>query len=739
MIHHRWIRAVWWSVAAAVFAPGAGVGQSLPTDANSSIAGASGAPSPDPRAQLQDPNVSQSAADLAAIRVVAQHDEATHALVVALLKTGPVSAKIALARALGLVAWPDPDFVDPLIGMLQGRQPAAAAAAPQALAQYPDNPLVLQALVAQAKSDRTDIRQPVIRALGTFSQKLAAQTLLDLLHDDQDQIRESAGAALIEMTGRTDLDHDSDRWAKWFGQYSGLSEGEFREAIIRGRGEAFESQLADQRTFQNAADEFLRGDFWTAAPANRAGILLAYLRSPAPEIRQLGAELVYASATATGAPPGTIQETRLLLSDPSPAVRAAAATALSADVGSADALVAQLQREQDDFVRVRLITSLAPFRDVHAVELMLKLLAEGTSYSVQIAAADGIRQGGEIFDKDQELKLRAIDTLKVALARTDAPGQQGLRKAIVAALATIHDNSLSDVFQRLLLPEEPLDVRANALVGLGNMPDAAPFAPAIARHLHDDEYQMRLAAVEALRPGANPMPYITALLDRMNNDPNDQVKARAWNVLQSWSQLPDIDEQCLIGLADGLKSEPAKELLVRQKLCERLAQDIKNAANDSLRRSASQELAEEEQNVGALMMTAAIGQPLQAADQFRAALDYWKTKPGTAVVVINTLCREIVDALLAAKHWEDAASFASSIIKQYGNDPALKVTSQTVAIEFVVAAGNMENANSYGDAMELFDAVEKMDPPLPPDYADQLANKRALIEAKHAASSKPRP
>ena len=200
----------------------------------------------------------------------------------------------------------------------------------------------MQALVAEAKSDRTDIRQPVIRALGTSSQKLAAQTLLDLLHDDQDPISEAAGDALIEMTGRTDLDHDADKWGKWFGQYSGLSDEEFGKAIIRGRGEAFESQLADKRTFQNAADELLRGDFWTASPANRGGILLGYLRSPAPEIRELGSELVHESRTATGAPPGTIQQTRVLLSDPSPAVRAAAATALSGDVDSAGDLVAQL-------------------------------------------------------------------------------------------------------------------------------------------------------------------------------------------------------------------------------------------------------------------------------------------------------------------------------------------------------------------------------------------------------------
>lgn len=89
---------------------------------------------------------------------------------------------------------------------------------------------------------------------------------------------------------------------------------------------------------------------------------------------------------------------------------------------------------------------------------------------------------------------------------------------------------------------------------------------------------------------------------------------------------------------------------------------------------------------------------------------------------------------------DDAATFASATIKQYGNDPNLRVTSQTVAREFVVAAGNLQESSdpgSYPDAIALLDAVKKMDPPLPPDYADQLASRRAAIEARHAASSRP--
>ena len=67
----------------------------------------------------------------------------------------------------------------------------------------------------------------------------------------------------------------------------------------------------------------------------------------------------------------------------------------------------------------------------------------------------------------------------------------------------------------------------------------------------------------------------------MNRDGNDQVRAAAWDELQFWAQSPAMDEIGLSTLADGLKPQPANELLIRKKLCNRLAIDVKNGANTS--------------------------------------------------------------------------------------------------------------------------------------------------------------
>ncbi|HEY1923059.1 MAG TPA: HEAT repeat domain-containing protein, partial [Tepidisphaeraceae bacterium] len=645
----------------------------------------SGTTGQDPITLLQndDPTLPQNTRDMAAIRLISAKETSSIATIVDLLSNGPPLSRLGLARALGAVEWPEREFIDPLATLVRGRDQASVTAAAEALRQYPDSEDVLQQLIAQAKSDRpADIRLPVIRALGAFTQKQAAQTLVDLLqHDESDQIEAAAGDGLIEMTGLESLDHDPVRWGEWYVKDQALSELDFRNMVISRRGEAFENQESRHKELEDAADELLRNNFWRSTTGERAGILLSYLQSPAPEIRALGAELVYLSATANGAPPGTIQQTRMLLSDPSPEVRAAAATALSADFDSAADLAAQLAREQDDVVRVRLINSLAPFSNLSAIDQMLKLAGNSTSRAVRIAAVNGIRQGADVIDATPATKARAIDVLTSALHDTDVPGQPKLREAVTGALAAMRDDSLFDTFRQLVAPTEPLGVRANALIGLGSLPSASNpnHAFEIARNLDDEEYQMRLAGVEAMGMAPKPMtlPFIGKLMDRMNQDGNDQVRAAAWTVLKEWAQSPAIPEASLAAMADGLSHDPGKEVFVREKLRDRLGEDAQNAPDDAARRKAAQDRASQAQDIGDLLMEPGLNRPGPAAEQYRAALEYWKANNG-GVDVINRLCGNVEQALLAAKRWEDAADFAQQTIKDWGTDANLKVTSQTV-------------------------------------------------------------
>jgi HEAT repeat protein len=723
-----------WTVSLlSALAPGAGHAQQAATEGSPTSAPSPDTGENDARQILEDPGTTAPAAQIAAIRLLASHDDTVKSEVVRLLNDGSPVAKVAVARSLAEVPWPDDQFINPLLEMLRSRDVAAASAAAEALTEYRNNPRVLQELCALAKSDRPDVQPAIIAALGSFAQEPAAQTLIDLV-DEPDPIGISAIDALIAMTGRTDLDHNADEWKQWYAKNQNLSNANFEAEIVKERGQAFESNLGEHRLFETEVAGFLNSDFWSASLANRSSILLAYLRSPSPEIREIGAKLVYDSKIAVGALPGTMEQTRLLLSDPSAEVRAAAAEALEGDTNSTAQLVAQLARETDDYVRVKLINSLASSEDPSAVREMLTLAGKGSSMAVRIAAADGLSQAGDVVNKDPDLKSKAISTLKSALEGTDLPEERNLRRAIVGALAVIKDSSLVDVFQPLLSPNEDPAVRANALVGLGNMPDADRYAHLIASHLEDAEPTMRLAALRALHLPADSAIYIDPLVKLMNSDASDDVRREAWQDLSNWAKTPDADEQSLITLADDL-SDPKKELVIRMQICERLKQDIQSATNGDARGKMAQQLAEQQQVVGDLLSKN--GDPAGAAEQYVAALNFWKSNQGSPDV-IRLLCKDIVDSLLASKQWDGAADFAAGIIKQFGNSPA----TQAIATEFIITGNTLDQStdpDAYSDAIAMMDALQKMNPPLPQETRDQLANLRQAMEAKHNAVAHPQP
>ena len=316
------------------------------------LAGAQTFPAPDfgtatpvrlPQDILNDLNSTQDARNGAALQLIAPQDSQAHADVLAVFRDGPDKSKLAMALALGTVSWPQPDFEQPLLALLSGRDPVAASAAARALMQYHDDPQVMNTLIDQARQTGRPpaTRLAVIQALASFAHQPSAQQLVDLLeHGDSDAICEGAGDALIEMTARTDLDHNAKLWAQWWDKNKGpaVTDQAFHDMIIRQRGEAFAAQLAQYNAFRAATEDLLRRNFWSAPRDKQTGILLGYLQSPAPQIRVIGAKLVLESATVGAPAPAIIQETQRLLSDPSAEVRAAAASALSADYASASAL-----------------------------------------------------------------------------------------------------------------------------------------------------------------------------------------------------------------------------------------------------------------------------------------------------------------------------------------------------------------------------------------------------------------
>ena len=402
--------------------------------------------------------------------------------------------------------------------------------------------------------------------------------------------------------------------------------------------------------------------------------------------------------------------------------------------------MAQLGRETDDVVKVRILRALGS-PDLLAINQMLNLVGPAQSDMVRIAAADGIRSGSKTINGDPKLKQSAIDTLTNILPGTEVPGEENLRTAIVGALSQISDQQLSAVFAPLILPTESVPVRANALLGLGNLPNPASYGGQIARTLEDQSPALRVAAAEALRhvpPGPS---LILAMLNHLTGDSDDNVRSKAWSVLLDWAREPDLDEAYLSQIVGGLQNDPAKELAVQQILCDRLAADAQNAKlSDDQRKTAAQNLAEQQQNLGDICMKPAVNLFLKAADAYQTALDYWKKNNGQPEV-IKKLCEGIASAYLSARRWNDAANFAAGVVRDYSNDPNLRQVPVQVALVFRGVANsylmNSQDPAAYTDAMAMLDAVEKMSPALPGSNPEILQTIRQRIEARHAAPAPP--
>jgi HEAT repeat protein len=686
---------------------------------------------------VQDPDASKEARELAAQRLVASHSDDIRPVLLKFL-VNDHGSQLAVAQALGSVSWPDPAFVQPLESLLGNHDATLAGAAATALAQYSTNSDVLQHLVAAARAAASDdARVPIIHAIAAFDQKPASAALIDLLHGDA-RTAAAAADALVDMTGLDDLGHDVRRWEQWWDQNGNRPETEFEADIRVQRAAAFERRVARQNHADDVVARLLNDLYVAAKPEQRQEMLIRYLRSPDPKIRVLGANLLRDSRDEPGrAWPAAMKEARGMLGDVSPDVRAAAAYALDNDADSAADMIAQLAVEPQDSVRLALIHSLAPLHDPAAITLMVKCVESDPSLAVRAEAADGIRQGADIVIKDPQLRQHAITALRALLESSQTPGTQDARMNAAAALGALRDQSLLGLFLNLVGPREPVRVRAVALRALADLPDPSQVIQTIASFLSDDEPEIRLAAVEAMGELPQPRPdYMSNLVERMN-DPRPDIRAAAWTALQKWLTEP-LAESDLKILADELRADPAKQLLVLQTLADRLGKDVANASSDQQRQDAAGHLAEQQQNIGDLKMS--LNLPSEAADQYQAALRFWQTNPDTSPEVIQQLCRDVVTAQLEAKKWTDAATFASTATKQYSVQ--MPPIMEMVGAPFKLKADQLLESGApgaYDDAMGFFAAVDKMDPPLQSIYKDQVQSDRAAIEAKHIQQATSRP
>jgi HEAT repeat protein len=649
---------------------------------------------------LQSPTSNTVQQEEAARRLLQRSGAQANQVLQDALKTGTPAMQIAVARALGYQANPDPAFI-PLLEPLLGPSPAVTREAARALVNYPNQPAIFDVLKTAATNSRLPqaSRAQVVRAMGTVMEKQSAEFLISLLDASSEAMQNAAVDALVEMTGLRENGQDHTRWQKWWAGNSSKPADQWRSDLIAGRTKEL---LQTRQRYLDLVDELqdvLAGQYGMIGDpaAKKSDAILRYLQSPAPDVREDGIQLVYKDFTNDHPVSDDVRkQLRSMIGDSDRNVRLQVALDLKAinDLDAAPALIAQLGQEPDAMVRLYIAQALGESGDVRAAPVLVQMLKDPV---IADAAAAAMALSGEIGEKlrhdpDRATQVRqTVDALQNTLdTRTgNDPADDDLRAGCVEALATLSDPRSEQTFQQLLSrPNESANVRKAALRGLGNLSDPRTTS-LIANSLADAKPDVRLEAARALRNLAT-FAQAEQLYQMVNaqNEGDARVRDAVWSDLRTVLHKGTAAE--LNDWQDRFKDDPEKQLEVLQALHDALAK-----TNDK------KQLAISDQNIGEILLSN-LNRPQEAIDHFQAALDYWQNGNQGEPARLPALVDDMMNARLKARQYADAAKFAAQEIK---SNPSYQ---PVVGARIKIEADRLRTSGDKDGALQLIDAALKM-------------------------------
>lgn len=684
----------------------------------------------DPATVLNAPTATQAERDEAARRLVLRSTpEAQTALLSALQGAGNRSAQLAAARAVTLDPTPDPAYVIPLFALLSAQSPLPETAI-GALAAYQDapdldvKPRLIELAVDPQHQQRETTRLAAIRAVGTMTDKRAARVLVNLVAGDAETkaVRDAAALALANMTATAANQRDPAQWQQWWTERQNLDEPGFERELLIARSAQLTRLQHQLGRVVNEGQMLLIEAYQSAPEARKEAMLLRYLRAGEPETRAVGAQLVELDFKQPRAIPQSVRDQlRVMVGDSSSKVRVQVAKDLFLlnDEQAFDALLQQLSREPDPEVRSALAQAMVPMRDVRVAPVFLNLLADPSLAVAEVAATGlGDPDLSDLIRKDPQLASRTAVDLQKALDARTGPGTVALRAAIVDAMGALQNPNLRGTYTRVLRPNEAVAVRCAALRALGELgkPNGQTWpADLIDDSLSDSEEAVRLEAVRALKTTAD-FGHADALYDlvkRQSSETSERVRAEAWGVLQGLFADEKASNEQLNRWADRFRDEPLRRIAVLQVLVKRLANQ-------------PDALAAVQQNLGEALMklsndAAAAGdyelartRAEEADAQFDPALKYYRSKnPTDQDMTTSALVAQRIDALLAAKKFDDAVSFAAGSISISPSNQ------ESMGPRLRNSVDRLSKSNP-DEARRLIEAINKMNPKLADQFLDPI-------------------
>ncbi len=240
----------------------------------------------------------------------------------------------------------------------------------------------------------------------------------------------------------------------------------------------------------------------------------------------------------------------------------------------------------------------------------------------------------------------------------------------------------------------------------------------IVGQLDDPDPAVRVAAARALGATAKSFEYAESLYRHLDpaREPDAAVRDEAWRQLQLL--FPLAPKQQLAAWPDRFADQPRRQLVVLQALADGAAK-ANEPADAAFRR----------QQMGDVYM--ALGEPDKAAPLFRGALEF-ANQTRAAPVVVLALNESLLRALLRAKDYAAATTFASALLTQSPDNQG------TVGPLFKLEVERLVRDKQWEDCRRLVDRALAMTPPLRDPYLSRVREqgaeaRRQLAERQSAA------
>ena len=546
--------------------------------------------------QLADPTrTAKTKSEAAEMLLSRSYPQAAEALKKCLEDPTNRMGQIAVAEAIAAQGSDQAIFIEPLMAMLTGTEPSVRMPAARALASYKTGGVTEKLLgIARDRQGDKAVRLVTITAIQRVLDRQAVDSLIGLVGDEDQAIRNAAAESLAKLTNIRAFGSDLRKWRRWWSQnknkpasawLADLAESLAREkARLEGENTELKSRLAAAMT-----------DYYGATPAAQQDKLLSgFLKDPLPDVRLVGVKLTDRRVSASGAVPEEIRaQLCVMLADDDARIRRSVAL-LEANLGdpnAADLMLGRLKVEEMPEVKQGLLTAVGQLKDPKVIGPVLTEVQSKDS-PVAAAAAGALARVALAVPLTGDMHELAVRVLLDRYAQSNAPGVNGygpaLRESLLTAMGTIADKGFIPTLRSALV-DQAATVRLAAVKGLAAF-RKSEFAEDLAALAGDDDRGVRQAVLDALGAVAGPRDLPTVLKRTDPGvEPDATVREKAWAV--AMAILAKADAATLAGVCDALADREdavSQRILLRQMLVTSLRAEKSNKLSVALRELASE-------------------------------------------------------------------------------------------------------------------------------------------------------